>query len=541
MNSKTVRKRHTPIKLTATTPVKDVYQEIVSYTSQNEFRGMIHEARERYFERPLRIDERVSDRLEVFFLEWVIFDYRKRRHTPTLFERFLKSRPFDQDTLHALEEFEKGRNSFFRVLQAEKNEPNILTLSLVELGRETDGRLEVTLNGNLNISVDCLLDGRLVQWNGEHCFLGVFRIFEPQQANEISADLRAIRQQYDDDCHWRLFVAELKSLLTCDLEAKHRIDDLLHDLANGSPLTPDSLVCSYILSRLAANDTQNAIRWAEEALADYPDSQSVKMTLVDCYMRDDRNHDALVLLEDCLRHNPDDVKPRIRTSDCLIRLERYVEARKVLEPALELKANENYPFIQARVGICYLREGDYERGKILMRESIAGKPQSTEIYVMNATALLGFDDFQEMMIYTEAGLEIDPNNQFLLMIHALCLEGIKDYERALSTLDRYARVIQQRPTSNLLKRTAMLAVRLGRYTRAIRAYEQCLRLDSNDIEASTRLVELMRLKGWVHQAEPIWHNLQRRNANHPDVLALAQGKSLFAESSALPEANETTG
>ena len=121
---------------------------------------------------------------------------------------------------------------------------------------------------------------------------------------------------------------------------------------------------------------------------------------------------------------------------------------------------------------------------------------------------------------TETLLEEQPDAPHLIIMHGRCLDGLGDYAGAITQYDRAARAVS--PEASLLKRIAAAAIKAGRLNRATVAYESCLRLDNNDVEAACRMVEVLRMRGRDHQARPMWANLLQEHGEHAEVQALQE-------------------
>ncbi len=507
------------VPITAESPLRVVFQQLVEFANQKSLNDYIGTARERFLIMTFLQGRPLSETLRRVFWEWAIFDYRERRNKPTLLERFIVSRNFDEATAQALAALGQGRNSFFRVLEIvpDKDESK---LTVVELGKETEGRFEAPVPSDLGFEQQEVLEGRLVPWRGGFRFIGGLRRMDAEFMKEIEGDLRSLRIKHADSENWVALVCYLKPLLFQAIESNRDIVGLIKNIATGEIITPDRVFARYAIARLEAGDGARALQWSEEARQDFPDSDVIRSVLAQCLDTNDRADEALELLKESIQIRETDLRLRLQAANVLMRRQRFSEARGIMEPALELKADRLYPDIISAMGMCFYREGECDRGRALMRESIAEKPENTFIYISNAITLLDGEEYQEALDHVEQALEINAEETTALLLQGRCFEGLGRDAEALAIYDRVARRIQ--PSPDFLKRTAAVAARLGRCTRAASAYECCLQTDPHDIEAACGLIRVLRQRGRDHQAVPILERLLAQHPNHPELLKLLE-------------------
>ncbi len=508
-------------EITVKTPLQHVYRELIRYAARKDFEETMQEARTWYFFRALwSDDQRPSEELERTFVQWMIFDFRRRLNAPTILERFATSHAVDPETEEAIRDLGGGRNGFFRVLGVESEKGGAKRLSMVELGRETHGRIEVSIETDRDLGEDDVLEGRLGFWQEAFRFVGSFHAMDSEQMKAMEGPLRSLRQTHDTPELWAPLVSMLKAQLIQRLELGHDVEGWLKGLSEAGLVTGDKISARYVLEDMRSGNIERAVKIARETFEDYPESDVARRIYAQALGASGQFEDALKMMRAAIAESPDDVDLRIFVGEMLASEDRTDEVLEVLEPCMKLKNHERYNEVLCRMGISNYRLGKADLGRSMMRESAELKPEDAMISASCAAVLIDGEEYGEALKYVETLLEQQPDAPHLIIMHGRCLDGLGDYAGAITQYDRAARAVSPEPT--LLKRIATAAINLGRLNRATVAYESCLRLDNDDTEAACRMVEVLRMRGRDHQARPMWANLLQEHGDHPEVLALRE-------------------
>lgn len=508
-------------KLTVKTPLQHVYRELIRYAAHKDFEETMQEARTWFFFRALWSDEqRPSEELERTFVQWMIFDFRRRLKAPTILERFAQSNASDPDAEDAIRGLGEGRNGFFRVLGVETEEGGAKRLSMVELGRETHGRIEVSIETDRELAKEDVLEGRLGFWQDAFRFVGSFHALGSEQMKALEGSLRSLRQTHDTAELWAPLVSMLKAQLIQRLELGHDVEGWLKGLSEAGLVTGDKIAARYVLEDMRSGNIERAVKIARETYEDYPDSDVARRIFAQALGASGQFDEALVMMQAAIAAAPDDVDLRIFVGEMLASEDRTSEVLEVLEPCMKMKNHERYNEVLCRMGISKFRSGEEDAGRRMMRESAELKPEDTMIPASCAAVLINGEEYGEALKYVETLLEEQPDAPHLIIMHGRCLDGLGDYAGAITQYDRAARAVS--PEASLLKRIAAAAIKAGRLNRATVAYESCLRLDNNDVEAACRMVEVLRMRGRDHQARPMWANLLQEHGEHAEVQALQE-------------------
>lgn len=506
-------------EITSGSSLAEILEELVGFATGKQFHEPLLAAREWFFIRPATMLGQLPEYLERLFLEWFIFDHRPRREEPTLFERFVKSRSFDSETKNALLKLGDATEGFYRILEGKEEKGTEVRLSLVELGRETEGRIEVLTPIEVPHDEDRILEGRVVEWQGERAFLGSVRVMNTELAAATVGDIRSLRQRYAEPALWTGVLTDVKPLLFQDsgIHADEVTGIIKRYIDDAIPLEQFSI--RRIMTFLQYDRHETATEWARELTEDIPASVPARIAYALCLQRVDRSDEALAILSECRSREPDDVNLMLLSAAILCRLERFTEASRVLNPALEMKGSERYPEVLGRAGLCDYSTGNRDHGRALMLEALERDMSEVALSMEIIMALLKGDEPAEAVKFGERAAKIDDENTSIWLLLSNCYEGVGEDGKALAQLDRFVRTLRQ-PAPDLQRRMGFLASRLGRYTRAACSFESCLDADQQDVEAACGLVEVLRKRGRDHQAEPIWERYRQQFPDHPAVLRL---------------------
>ncbi len=238
--------------------------------------------------------------------------------------------------------------------------------------------------------------------------------------------------------------------------------------------------------RLALNDANRSL----ELKPDDVDALWLKGAAL-LYLED--YPEAIAALNMVLQRDPDNVDALVMRARVQIASEHFYPAIGDLTRALELEP-DNYP-AQAYRGYAAGLAGHAERGRTILDEVIASRPDAALAYELAARLLYGNGEHLEASDYSGRLVELVPSNASYQVLHADIILELERYDEAY---DVYLAAIRStaEPPASWLRLGAYSAFRADDKANALALLERARKVDPDDVWTNALVADL-----WLERSE----------------------------------------